>query len=248
MPPLLLLLQASVTGNFLAGAAAGVASSFVRGPAERIKTVQQACTTGRYHGTLHCARELLRMHGFVGGWFTGIGSTVLREVPQMGLYFVTYDAVKKAFLERAGENNATAATVLAGGSAGVLQWVATYPLDVIKTRIQAAPPDAYKGVWDCAASSIRAEGPSVMFRGLGIAVVRAFPLHAAIFLTCETVRDVLGKLESPQGLVFQAHHVPSTSTAPEPPARDSSYEPLPSSYKTSSPGIQLASTEHRTPR
>jgi hypothetical protein len=109
---------------------------------------------------------------------------------------VTYDAVKKLVLGSAGERHVTAATFLAGGSAGVVQWIATYPIDVVKTRIQASPPNAYRSMWECAASSVRAEGLGVMFRGLGIAVVRAFPLHATIFLTCENVREVLSKLES----------------------------------------------------
>jgi len=52
----------------------------------------------------------------------------------------------------------TAGIVLAGGSAGVVQWVVTYPIDVVKSRIQAFPPGTYKGLIDCAAKSLKA-GP-----------------------------------------------------------------------------------------
>lgn len=184
------------------GGAAGLTSSFVRGPAERVKTVQQVaesgCGTGgvpdKYRGTLRTAATLAREHGIYRGWFTGTGATVAREVPQCAVYFLTYDAIRRACDRVAGPEYQTAGIVLAGGSAGVVQWVVTYPLDVVKSKIQAFPPGTYRGMWDCARRSAQAEGPLVFFRGIEMALLRAFPLHASIFLTCETVHAVLAKL------------------------------------------------------
>ena len=70
----------------------------------------------------------------------------------------------------------------------------TYPPDVVKSKIQAFPPGTYRGMWDCARRSAQAEGPLVFFRGIEMALLRAFPLHASIFLTCETIHAVLAKL------------------------------------------------------
>jgi solute carrier family 25 carnitine/acylcarnitine transporter 20/29 len=78
------------------------------------------------------------------------------------------------------------------------QLVPLYPLDVIKSRIQAFPPGTYKGMIDCARKSVKAEGPLVFFRGIEMALLRAFPLHASIFLTCETVHGVLAKIREDQ--------------------------------------------------
>ena len=78
------------------------------------------------------------------------------------------------------------------------QWVATYPLDVIKSRMQAFPPGTYNGFLDCAMKSLRAEGPGVFVRGLEMALLRAFPLHASIFLTCETIHGMLAKYREEQ--------------------------------------------------
>src|SRR5690242_14527589 len=36
--------------------------------------------------------------------------------------------------------------LLAGGTAGVAQWIPTYPIDVIKSRVQAAPPGSFPRV------------------------------------------------------------------------------------------------------
>ena len=184
------------------GGAAGLTSSFIRGPAERVKTVQQvaesSCGTGgvpeKYKGTLRTAMTLTREHGICKGLFTGTGATIAREVPQCAVYFLTYDAIRRACENAAGPAYETSAIVLAGGSAGVVQWVVTYPLDVVKSKIQAFPPGTYKGMLDCARQSVKIDGPLVFFRGIEMALLRAFPLHASIFLTCETIHQALATL------------------------------------------------------
>lgn len=187
--------------GLLGGGCAGLTSSVVRGPAERVKTVQQvaesSCSTGKvpekYRGTLRTAVTLAREHGVVKGLFTGTGATVAREVPQCAVYFLTYDSIRRACERAIGPKYETAGIVFAGGSAGVVQWVVTYPLDVVKSKMQAFPPGTYRGMWDCAVKSARAEGPLVFFRGIEMALLRAFPLHASIFLTCESIHGLLAK-------------------------------------------------------
>ncbi|KAI0223555.1 carnitine transporter, partial [Massospora cicadina] len=56
------------------------------------------------------------------------------------------------------------------------------PPDVIKSRLQTAPEGTYKGFADVFVKLIRAEGPGALFRGLGPAMLRAFPANAACFL------------------------------------------------------------------
>ena len=192
--------------GLIGGATAGLTSSLVRGPAERVKTIQQvaesSCGSGgvpeKYKNTVRTALSLAREHGILRGWFTGTGATIAREVPQCAVYFLTYDTIRQACDAAVGDDYRTAGIVLAGGSAGVVQWVLTYPLDVVKSRIQAFPPGTYTGTMDCAVKSLRAEGPLVFFRGIEMALLRAFPLHASIFLTCETVHRVLATIREDQ--------------------------------------------------
>lgn len=196
----------STAAGAFSGALAGLTSSFVRGPAERLKTVQQVvdCESGRYRSALSTAMTLTREHGVIKGIFTGTGATIAREIPQCAVYFLTYDTMKTACVHAfCGENvdvrdaapsARAAAIVLAGGSAGAFQWLLTYPLDVTKSRIQAAKPGTYSGVLDCAIKSVSAEGPMVLFRGLNMALLRAFPLHASIFASCEAVHSVLARI------------------------------------------------------
>lgn len=191
---------------------AGVASSFIRGPAERVKTVLQAGHTVKSsHGSWQCATQLVRQYGFFRGLFTGTGITMLREVPQMALYFLSYTKVKELYMStvlsepgsRHYQRNEMLATMFAGGTAGVIQWFPTYPIDVIKTRIQAEPPGTYKSIAHCVQRSIEIEGRQVLWRGCTIALVRAFPLHGTIFLTCESVKSTLTQLLQPEGITYR---------------------------------------------
>jgi solute carrier family 25 carnitine/acylcarnitine transporter 20/29 len=75
--------------------------------------------------------------------------------------------------------------LVAGGLGGIAAWGISYPIDVIKSRMQTYPE--YKGILDCAVKSYRAEGHRVFFAGLGTTVIRSFPVNAVIFLVYEVL-------------------------------------------------------------
>ncbi len=68
------------------------------------------------------------------------------------------------------------------GMAGVAMWSIAIPPDVIKSRIQSSPAGTYKGFSDAFLKIVRNEGPGALFKGLGPALLRAFPANAAGFL------------------------------------------------------------------
>ena len=181
--------------NLCVGAFVGFVQSFVRTPIERVKTVMQIQnkknTRAPYSNSLVCAYRLLRNDGLRAGLYSGLGATIAREVPQYLFYFLVYDKVREFTEPHVGTATSQA---IAGGTAGVVGWLPPiYCVDVIKTKLQSAPEGTYSGMWDCAVKSYRAEGSRVFFRGLGIAMLRAFHLHGTIFLVYETVMKLLAE-------------------------------------------------------
>ncbi|RSH85272.1 hypothetical protein EHS25_005079 [Saitozyma podzolica] len=89
----------------------------------------------------------------------------------------------------------------AGGLAGVTAWVATFPFDVFKTRLQAASWDesngtvrrANDGLWRVAVDAVRREGWRVMFAGLGPTLIRAVPVNMVVFVTFEACVSALSR-------------------------------------------------------
>lgn len=182
------------------GAVAGAFQSFVRAPIEQIKIVMQSrnkpgTTQAAYSGSLACLKDVLKTEGVARGLYRGLPATIGREVPQYALYYPVYELTKRA-LTPAGHDPAELPvwkTVFAGGLAGTGQWLPTYPIDVIKSRVQSAAPGTYSGMIDCAVKSYRAEGGQVFFRGLSVSLFRAFPLHGMVFLGYETTMKFLRK-------------------------------------------------------
>lgn len=88
--------------------------------------------------------------------------------------------------------------LLCGGIAGVVTWASVFPLDVIKTRLQAQPlinettrplesqallgqidsRQRVKSAVEIAKDAYRTEGVKAFYRGLGICSVRAFIVNA----------------------------------------------------------------------
>ncbi|XP_076181591.1 mitochondrial basic amino acids transporter isoform X2 [Ptiloglossa arizonensis] len=165
----------SLSSHFIAGTLAGIAQTPICGPMELAKTRMQLSST-RFSGPLDCLKH---MHKYEGnrGMFRGLGITLLRDAPSFGIYFLTYESLTRT---SGNECLSTPYMLLAGGLAGTASWTLTYPLDVVKSRIQANS-NRYTGVLDCFKQSVKAEGYSCMYRGLSSTIVRAFPTNAVTF-------------------------------------------------------------------
>jgi len=182
--------QLTIPQAALAGAFSGLPLATIVGPSERIKCLMQV-DKGRFSGFTHCALSLYNQGG-LRSIFHGTGITVIRDVPGNAIYFSTYELLKRTFCGWEGrryENPSSNSIMLAGGLAGVANWVVAIPADSIKSRWQTAPPGRYTGVVDVFRTTVRHEGFQALFRGLTPALLRAFPANAACLLGVETARS-----------------------------------------------------------
>eukprot|EP00730_Choanoeca_flexa_P017635 TRINITY_DN8519_c0_g1_i1.p1 TRINITY_DN8519_c0_g1~~TRINITY_DN8519_c0_g1_i1.p1 ORF type:complete len:331 (+),score=43.06 TRINITY_DN8519_c0_g1_i1:349-1341(+) len=76
--------------------------------------------------------------------------------------------------------------MLAGGAAGILEHIAMYPLDVVKTRVQTSPK--FQGMADCMKTMARTEGVGSFFKGIRPVIAGAGPAHALYFSVYERSR------------------------------------------------------------
>jgi len=152
-----------------------------------------------FRGPYHLTHHILREHGFTS-LFRGWNVTCWREVPAFGLYFAFYDSFKKEITKRfftPDHPHIWGASALAGGLSGTLTWVVVYPFDVVKTRIQTSPFESNNAIdrqiWYAGKHIIKERGVMSMFRGLGVTVVRAFPVNGIIFPVYEFTISQLTK-------------------------------------------------------
>ncbi|XP_011151903.1 mitochondrial basic amino acids transporter isoform X2 [Harpegnathos saltator] len=181
---------------FLAGASAGLAQTPVSSPIELAKTrlqlqsseSQPGAGSQSSQGPLQCLKKIYKREGY-RGVFKGLSITFFREGPSYGVYFVTYEILTRT---PSKQPISTFHMLLAGGLAGSASWVISYPIDVIKSRIQAESGDRYSGALDCLRKSVRAEGYTCLFRGLNSTIIRAFPTNAATFAVVTWTYRLLG--------------------------------------------------------
>ena len=80
------------------------------------------------------------------------------------------------------------------GMAGVAMWTIAIPPDVLKSRLQSAPPGTYSGIWDVFRKTMATDGPKALFKGWGAAMLRAIPANAATFMGYEVSLKVMNLL------------------------------------------------------
>ncbi|KAF9622153.1 hypothetical protein IFM89_030011 [Coptis chinensis] len=181
----------------LGGVGTGALQSLMLSPVElvKIRLQLQVCQQDNHQkGPLSVAKDIFIRQG-IRGMYRGLTITVLRDAPAHGVYFWTYEYTREKLhpgCRKSGQESLKT-MLFAGGLAGVASWMCCYPLDVVKTRLQAQSQTSidhlkpkYSGILDCFRKSVLEEGYCVLWRGLGTAVTRAFLVNGTIFVAYET--------------------------------------------------------------
>ena len=86
------------------------------------------------------------------------------------------------------------AALLAGGIAGSYSWLWVYPIDYVKTVMQFQDLGnlRYKNMWECTQHQCQIDGFRTFIKGLGITVLRSFPIHAVAFFLFESFMREMG--------------------------------------------------------
>ncbi|KAF9205575.1 hypothetical protein BGZ49_003829 [Haplosporangium sp. Z 27] len=164
---------------FTAGFVAGIACFLVSTPTELIKCRAQVIASKldpssstaaqkailSESGSWHVTKDVIKRFGFKGLYQGGL-VTILRDAPGYGVYFLSYEGLKRVLEVPPGETGGinTWKLLFAGGVAGTLSWLSIYPLDVVKTRLQTQPhlvtTDPFSARTLPIASSIRVATPT----------------------------------------------------------------------------------------
>ncbi|ODQ66912.1 mitochondrial inner membrane carnitine transporter [Nadsonia fulvescens var. elongata DSM 6958] len=176
----------------VAGFISAIPSTILTAPFERIKVILQlqAQPSRQFTGALDVASHLYRTGG-LNSLFKGSVATLVRDGPNSALYFATYEYVKQVFANENGDVSLTGIS-LAGGMAGVLSWIPVFPIDTVKSHLQASnsPNLTFKEI----TNRIYAQGGiRAFFPGLGPTLVRSFPASAATFVGYELCMDFFKK-------------------------------------------------------
>ena len=80
-------------------------------------------------------------------------------------------------------------TMTAGAAGGVIFWTLTYPVDVVKSRVQVYNQGG--GIINMLIFIARKEGFGALYNGLTPTIVRTIPATAVLFLTYEYTKRTM---------------------------------------------------------
>lgn len=212
----------------MAGGFAGAVVSLVSTPPQVLKVRMQtqvlaaaAAGTGaapqprggEVRATVAALVDLLRKRGPLG-LYTAYRAQLLCESIGRMTYYLTYETTKAALVRLRTKTGAPKRRALdpvsgvtlpermvAGACAGCVGWTVTFPFDVARNRLVSqgdSKTPRYRGVLHCLVTSMREEGPRVLFRGLGVTLLRAGPVAMTVLPTFDLVREFLAAhLEEP---------------------------------------------------
>ncbi|KAF8525966.1 mitochondrial carrier domain-containing protein [Hysterangium stoloniferum] len=200
----------SLRQTALAGSMAGAVNSILASPVELLKVKMQ----GQYGGAndrrlSRVAIDLYRSSGFRHGIMRGFWVTVAREIPAYAGFYTGFEYAKRRFRKSLGGPLPSWALLASGSFGGICYWMACYPLDVAKSRVQLSDRPLRRGlgyIWTELSDVVREQGFKGLYRGLSpsrepplvhsyyalnitrIAVIRSVPAAAVTFFTFERTR------------------------------------------------------------
>ncbi|XP_022844244.1 mitochondrial uncoupling protein 5-like [Olea europaea var. sylvestris] len=184
-----------------AGLIAGGVGAAVGNPADVAMVRMQAdgrlplAQRRNYKSVLDAISQMAKNEGVASLW-RGSSLTVNRAMLVTASQLASYDQFKEIILEKGLMKDGLGTHITASFAAGFVAAVASNPVDVIKTRVMnmkvepgMVPP--YSGAIDCAMKTIRAEGPTSLYKGFIPTISRQGPFTVVLFVTLEQVRKLL---------------------------------------------------------
>ena len=186
--------------RFLAGSLAGVTSVAATYPLDLCRARMAVTAKGFYNNIGDVFMRMIREEGF-RSIYRGFTPTMLGSIPYSGSSFFTYETLKKLHAEsQSGRDPNPLERLCFGAIAGLVGQSASYPLDIVRRRMQTAGITGhskdYTTIIGTARSIISEEGfIRGMYKGLSMNWIKG-PIAVGIsFSTFDSMKHWLRKLQ-----------------------------------------------------
>lgn len=192
--------QMNLSTIFFAGFSTGAMMSIITNPMNIVKIRMQVASEA---GLWSCIKDVYRLHG-VRSFYRGYWSSFFTDSPGRGIYMWIYEFTKlqvvkfrynnyehipgRAVTDTSYVDHTT--RLISAVSAGIFSWLAVYPLDVIKSKVQLdIAKKQYRNSWDCIVKTYKSQGIRGFFRGLSYTLIRAGPVSATILPIYDVTKE-----------------------------------------------------------
>jgi len=192
------LLPAAVPG--LSGLTARMVSVVVSCPLELLRTnLQSHARLAHQQNGFRLLQAKVRAEGVKSLW-TGLGPTIMRDVPFSVIYWTSYERIKEMITKQRNHvkgrmrkhQDSFVIHFLSGLGAGLLAAAATTPFDVIKTRQQMHHTQHYpKSVMQILRRVLAEEGAAGLFKGIVPRLAKVAPACAIMISSYELYKKLV---------------------------------------------------------
>lgn len=186
-----------VTRRLAAGGIAGMAACSIAYPLDLVRTRLAAQTTSRYYtGIRHALSTIVREEG-ARGLYRGLGATLAQVAPSLAINYASYETARSVWLSHTDRTTPTVGMSLACGSAaGLVSSTATFPLDLVRRRMQlqgqGGGAKVYTSYFGAFKHIVQREGMRGLYAGILPEYYKVIPGVAIAFCTYEFAKHTLG--------------------------------------------------------
>ncbi|XP_024635453.1 calcium-dependent mitochondrial ATP-magnesium/phosphate carrier protein 3 isoform X2 [Medicago truncatula] len=184
-------------GRLLAGGVAGGIAQTAIYPMDLIKTRLQTCASegGRAPKLGTLTKNIWVQEG-PRAFYRGLLPSVIGMIPYAGIDLAFYDTLKDMSKKYIIHDSDPGPLVQLGCGtiSGTLGATCVYPLQVIRTRLQAQPlnsSDAYKGMFDAFCRTFQHEGFRGFYKGLLPNLLKVVPAASITYMVYESMKKNL---------------------------------------------------------
>ncbi|XP_062242136.1 solute carrier family 25 member 15a [Platichthys flesus] len=183
-----------------AGSLSSIFSSLAQCPPELVKCRLQAMHEMEASGMIPgggkstvwtVMKTVMRNNGPLG-FYQGLSSTFVREIPGYFCFFGAYELCRSTFAGHMGTEKdgiGVLPVMFSGGFAGACLCLVVFPIDCVKSRIQVhSLAGRQQGFMKTFLGVVRTEGFLALYSGLTPTMIRTFPANGALFLAYEWSR------------------------------------------------------------
>lgn len=129
--------------QFMSSGFARSVQTLISNPLVIIKTRLEVVGFSEYNGIMDAGRQIIAKEG-VRGMFTGLGISLIRDVPFSGIFYPIYNTSKQFYRFWLVDHNPFSdnktvnlalVTTCAGTTANIISCTITHPIDLIRTRV-----------------------------------------------------------------------------------------------------------------
>lgn len=191
--------NATAVTRFVCGSLAGIIAAFCTYPLDLVRARMAVTQKGRYNGLSETVLKIYHEEGF-RKFYRGFVPTMLGIVPYAGLSFLTYETCKSSYrnMTEGSEPNSMYRMAF-GACAGFVGQSTTYPLDIVRRRMQTdgshgKPNPEYRTIYSTMKSVLQHEGLiGGLYKGLSMNWLKG-PIAVGIsFTTYDFFHDFFRK-------------------------------------------------------